>query len=591
MSGPSDFQPTNPALKWIERRLPIMGLVHSSFVAYPTPRNLNYWWTFGAILSMMLGLQILTGVILAMHYTPEATMAFKSVESIVRDVNYGWLLRNMHASGASMFFLAVYIHMFRGLYYGSYKEPREILWILGVIIYLLMMATGFMGYVLPWGQMSFWGATVITNLFSAVPYFGESIVTLLWGGYSVGNPTLNRFFSLHYLLPFVIAGVVVLHVWALHVAGQNNPAGVEPKTEKDTVPFTPYATIKDAFGVSCFMLFFAWFIFYMPNYLGDADNYIPANPGVTPAHIVPEWYYLPFYAILRSIPNKLAGVTAMFSAILVLAFLPWLDTARTRSSKYRPLAKQFFWIFVVVCVLLGYLGAQPPEGIYVIAGRILTFCYFAYFLILLPLLSRIEKPRPIPNSIAEDVLAKTGSKSAPMVSTVIALAVAGALFAGSAQRRPGRGAGNAAVAEMVVRRSDRQVRSRLVAARPEGLQGSLLHLSRPVLYRVPQSRRSRWSRVFGGPGGGVRVRLQDQGRTERSGRNVRPARPARRLLPLAIPERAGRARSPGRGAASGSVADHQSALLRARLPEVHLRLLHPVPGAGTGLCRCAAAGL
>ena len=276
---------------------------------------------------------------------------------IVRDVNYGWLLRNMHATGASMFFFAVYIHMFRGLYYGSYKEPREILWILGVIIYLLMMATGFMGYVLPWGQMSFWGATVITNLFSAIPYFGESIVTLLWGGYSVGNPTLNRFFSLHYLLPFVIAGVVVLHIWALHVAGQNNPAGVEPKTEKDTVPFTPYATIKDAFGISCFMLFFAWFIFYMPNYLGDADNYIPANPGVTPAHIVPEWYYLPFYAILRSIPNKLAGVIAMFCAILILAFLPWLDTAKTRSSKYRPLAKQFFWIFVVVCILLGYLGA------------------------------------------------------------------------------------------------------------------------------------------------------------------------------------------------------------------------------------------
>ena len=365
MSGPSDFQPTNPALKWIERRLPIMGLVHSSFVAYPTPRNLNYWWTFGAILSMMLALQILTGVILAMHYTPEATMAFKSVESIVRDVNYGWLLRNMHAAGASMFFFAVYIHMFRGLYYGSYKEPREVLWILGVIIYLLMMATGFMGYVLPWGQMSFWGATVITNLFSAVPYFGESIVTLLWGGYSVGNPTLNRFFSLHYLLPFVIAGVVVLHIWALHVAGQNNPAGVEVKTEKDTVAFTPYATIKDMFGVSCFLIFFAWFIFYMPNYLGDADNYIPANPGVTPAHIVPEWYYLPFYAILRSIPNKLAGVIAMFSAIIVLAFLPWLDSAKTRSSKYRPLAKQFFWIFVAVCIGLGYLGAQPPEGIYV----------------------------------------------------------------------------------------------------------------------------------------------------------------------------------------------------------------------------------
>ena len=468
MSGPSDFQPTNPALKWIERRLPIMGLMHSSFVAYPTPRNLNYWWTFGAILSMMLGVQILTGVILAMHYTPHADLAFKSVELIVRDVNYGWLLRNIHACGASMFFFAVYIHMFRGLYYGSYKEPREVLWILGVIIYLLMMATGFMGYVLPWGQMSFWGATVITNLFSAVPYFGESIVTLLWGGYSVGNPTLNRFFSLHYLLPFVIAGVVVLHVWALHVAGQNNPAGVEAKTEKDTVPFTPYATIKDAFGVSCFMLFFAWFIFYMPNYLGDPENYIPANPAVTPAHIVPEWYYLPFYAILRSIPNKLAGVVAMFGAIVILAFLPWLDSARTRSSKYRPLAKQFFWMFVVVCIGLGYLGAQPPEGIYVIVGRILTFCYFAYFLILLPLLSRIEKPRPVPNSIADDVLAKSGGKAAPMVSSVIALMVAGGLLAGRRRERPRcrRSRPKPPAQKWSFAGPVRHVRSRRVAARP-----------------------------------------------------------------------------------------------------------------------------
>jgi ubiquinol-cytochrome c reductase cytochrome b/c1 subunit len=427
MSGPSTYDPQNPALKWIERRLPIGGLIHSSFVAYPTPRNLNYWWTFGAILSMMLAVQIITGIILAMHYTPHVDLAFKSVELIVRDVNYGWLLRYIHSNGASMFFIAVYIHMFRGLYYGSYKEPREVLWILGVIIYLLMMATGFMGYVLPWGQMSFWGATVITNLFSAIPWVGDSIVTLLWGGYSVGNPTLNRFFSLHYLLPFVIAGVVVLHVWALHVAGQNNPAGVEPKTEKDTVPFTPYATLKDAFGMSCFLLFFAWFIFYIPNYLGDPDNYIQANPAVTPAHIVPEWYYLPFYAILRSIPSKLGGVIAMFGAIVVLAFLPWLDSAKTRSSKYRPLAKQFFWIFVVVCIGLGYLGAQPPEGIYVIAGRILTFCYFAYFLIVLPLLSRIEKARPLPNSIAEDVLAKSGK---PVVSALIALAVGGTLMLG-----------------------------------------------------------------------------------------------------------------------------------------------------------------
>ena len=429
MSGPSDYQPSNPVLQWIERRLPILNFAHGSFVAYPTPRNLNYWWTFGAILSFMLVMQIVTGVILAMHYAPNADLAFRNVELIVRDVNYGWLLRNMHAAGASMFFFAVYVHMFRGLYYGSYKEPREVLWILGVIIYLLMMATGFMGYVLPWGQMSFWGATVITNLFSAFPWVGDSIVTLLWGGYSVGNPTLNRFFSLHYLLPFVIVGVVGLHVWALHVAGQNNPAGVEPKTEKDTVPFTPHATIKDMFGLSVFLILYAWFIFYMPNYLGDADNYIPANPAQTPPHIVPEWYYLPFYAILRSIPNKLAGVIAMFSAILVLAFLPWLDTAKTRSSKYRPLAKQFFWIFVIVCIVLGYLGSKPPEGVYVIAGRILTLCYFAYFLILLPLLSRIEKPRPLPNSIADDVLAKSGKA----VAAMIALVVAGGLLIGGMQ--------------------------------------------------------------------------------------------------------------------------------------------------------------
>jgi ubiquinol-cytochrome c reductase cytochrome b/c1 subunit len=426
MSGPSDYKPSHPALQWFERRLPILGLMHSSFVAYPTPRNLNYWWTFGAILSFMLGMQILTGVILAMHYTPNADLAFRSVELIVRDVNYGWLLRNMHAVGASMFFFAVYVHMFRGLYYGSYKEPREVLWILGVIIYLLMMATGFMGYVLPWGQMSFWGATVITNLFSAFPYVGDSIVTLLWGGYSVGNPTLNRFFSLHYLLPFLIAGVVVLHVWALHVAGQNNPDGLDMKTDKDSVPFTPHATIKDMFGVSVFLLLYAWFIFYMPNYLGDADNYIPANPAQTPAHIVPEWYYLPFYAMLRSIPNKLAGVVVMFSSILILVFLPWLDTARTRSSKYRPLAKQFFWMFVAVCIVLGYLGAQPPEGIYVILGRILTFCYFAYFLIVLPLLSRIETPRPMPNSIADAVLAK-----GKIAAALVALIVAGTITVGA----------------------------------------------------------------------------------------------------------------------------------------------------------------
>jgi ubiquinol-cytochrome c reductase cytochrome b/c1 subunit len=404
MSGHSTYQPQNGFLRWLETRLPIGGLIHASFVAYPTPRNLNYWWTFGGILSFMLAVQILTGVVLAMHYTPNVDLAFKSVEMIMRDVNYGWLLRYVHASGASMFFLAVYIHMFRGIYYGSYKAPREVLWILGVIIYLLMMATGFMGYVLVWGQMSFWAATVITNLFSALPGIGETVVTWLWGGYAVGNPTLNRFFSLHYLLPFVIAGVVVLHVWALHVSGQNNPAGIEPKSAKDTLPFTPYATAKDSFAIAVFCIVFAWVVFYIPNYLVHPDNYIPANPAVTPSEIVPEWYYLPFYAILRSIPDKLAGVVALFSSILILAFLPWLDTSRVRSARYRPLFKQFFWLWVIACIGLGYLGSKPPEGVYVLLSRIFTAYYFGFFIIILPLLGIFEKTKPLPNSISDSVL-------------------------------------------------------------------------------------------------------------------------------------------------------------------------------------------
>jgi ubiquinol-cytochrome c reductase cytochrome b/c1 subunit len=412
MSSHSTYQPSNAFMKWLEARLPIAGLVHSSFVAYPTPRNLNYWWTFGGILSFMLGVQIVTGIILVMHYTPHEAHAFRSVEHIMRDVNYGWLLRYLHSNGASMFFVAVYIHIFRGLYYGSYKAPREVLWILGVIIYLLMMATGFLGYTLPWGQMSFWGATVITNFFSAIPGVGETVVTWLWGGYAVGNPTLQRFFSLHYLLPFVIAGVVILHIWALHVAGQNNPTGIEPKTSQDTVAFTPYATVKDSFMMVAFCVVYAWFVFYIPNYLGHADNYIQANPGVTPTHIVPEWYYLPFYAILRAIPNKLLGVIALFASILILAFLPWLDTSRVRSATYRPLYKQFFWVFVAVCLGLGWLGAKPAEGGYVIAARILTAWYFLHFIIVLPLLGLIEKPKPLPNSISESVLGKSGGRGA-----------------------------------------------------------------------------------------------------------------------------------------------------------------------------------
>jgi quinol-cytochrome oxidoreductase complex cytochrome b subunit len=412
MSGHGELKLQSKSLQWFERRLPVLSFVHSSFVAYPTPRNLNYWWTFGAILAVMLAVQIVTGVVLVMHFTPTAAGAFDSVEHIMRDVNYGWLLRYVHANGASMFFLAVYIHIFRGLYYGSYKEPREVLWILGVIILLLMMATAFMGYVLPWGQMSFWAATVITNLFSAIPLVGQSIVTWLWGGYAVDEPTLQRFFSLHYLLPFLIVGVVVLHIWALHHVGQNNPDGIDVKSGKDTVAFTPYATIKDSFGLVCFLIFFAWFVFYIPNYLGHPDNYIPANPLQTPPHIVPEWYFLPFYAILRAIPSKLGGVVAMFGSIIVLVFVPWLDTSKVRSAKYRPLYKQFFWVLVLVCIGLGYLGAKPPEGIYVIAARILTTYYFLHFLVILPLLGFIEKPKPLPASISESIL--KGKVSDPM---------------------------------------------------------------------------------------------------------------------------------------------------------------------------------
>ncbi|MGA7426141.1 MAG: cytochrome c1 [Rhodoplanes sp.] len=421
MSGHSTFEPKNQVMKWFEARLPIIGLLYSSFVSYPTPRNLNFLWTFGAILSFFLIIQIVTGVVLVMHYTPNVDMAFNSVELTMRDVNYGWLLRYLHANGASMFFLAVYIHMFRGIYYGSYKEPREVLWIIGVIIFLLMIATGFMGYVLPWGQMSYWAATVITNLFSAFPIVGEPIVTWLWGGYAVGNPTLQRFFSLHYLLPFVIVGFVGLHVWALHVVGQNNPTGVEPKSDKDMVPFTPYATMKDIFYFVVFLLLFGWFVFYIPNYLGHADNYIPANPSVTPAHIVPEWYYLPFYAILRAIPNKLLGVLALFASIGILAFLPWLDTSRVKSASYRPIYRQFFWIFLAVCIGLGWLGAKPAEGGYVIAARVLTVWYFLHFLIILPIVGLIEKPKPLPASITEDALKRKKIGVAAMIAVLAAL--------------------------------------------------------------------------------------------------------------------------------------------------------------------------
>lgn len=421
--SPSAYSPKTGLGRWIDARMPLPRLIHDSFISYPVPRNLNYLYTFGGILTLMLGLQILTGVVLAMHYSTNTATAFNSVEKIMRDVNSGWLLRYLHSNGASFFFIAVYIHIFRGLYYGSYKAPRELLWILGCIIYLLMMAAAFMGYVLPWGQMSFWGATVITGFFTAIPLVGEWIQQLLLGGFAVDNPTLNRFFALHYLLPFMIAGVVVLHVWALHVTGQTNPTGIEVKHETDTLPFTPYATVKDAFGAIVFLLVFAYFVFYIPNYLGHPDNYVEADSLKTPAKIVPEWYFLPFYAILRAvtfnigpIDSKLGGVLAMFGAIAVLFFVPWLDTSKVRSAVYRPWYKVFFWLFAANALFLGWLGAKPADGIYVVLMQVSTVIYFAFFLVAMPVLGLVETPRRLPNSITEAVLS-TAARNRGSAST------------------------------------------------------------------------------------------------------------------------------------------------------------------------------
>ncbi len=475
MSGHvSTYVPKSGFEKWLDSRLPVVRLVHDSFVDFPTPKNLNYWYTFGGILAVCLVTQIITGIVLAMHYTATVDLAFDSVERIMRDVPYGWLLRYTHAVGASMFFLAVYIHMFRGLYYGSYKAPREILWILGCVIFLLMMATAFLGYMLPWGQMSLHGANVILSLFGAIPLIGDGLQIWLMGGPSIGNQTLQRFFSLHYLLPFMIAGVVILHIWALHVPGNNNPTGVEVKdVKKDTVPFHPYYTVKDAFAIVLFLIVFAAFVFWAPNVLGHADNYIKANALVTPAHIVPEWYLLPFYAILRAITfdigpieAKLLGVIAMFGSIAVLFVLPWLDTSKVKSMRYRPVAKQFFLLFLATTLLLGVCGAKNPDdavislgsqtlaveytdeaGVaasrrfddYVVAAafrdglpaasnpgiaiipapaftykslsQILTLYYFAFFLLILPILGLTERPKNEPESIAKSVLGRHSGRS------------------------------------------------------------------------------------------------------------------------------------------------------------------------------------
>ena len=414
------YEPKVPLMRWLDEKLPVPRLVYNAIGAgYPVPRNLNYFWNFGVLAGAALVIQIITGITLGMHYAANAGVAFASTESIMRDVNAGWFLRYAHANGASMFLAVVYIHIGRGLYYGSYKAPREMVWLLGVVIFLLIMATAFMGYVLPWGQMSFWGAQVITGFFSAIPLVGESIRIWLLGGFAPDNAALNRFFSLHYLLPFVTAGVIILHIWALHIPGSSNPTGVEVKAEQDTVPFHPYYTAKDAVGVGVFFLIFAGLIFFSPNLLGHPDNYIEANPLSTPAHIVPEWYFLPFYAILKSftanfiLDAKLWGVIAMFASILLLFFLPWIDKSPVRSANFRPTYRKFFWVLIVDVLVLGYVGGAEATPVNVMLGQLATMYYFAHFLIILPLISAAERPRALPNSITEAVLDKHAGTSLP----------------------------------------------------------------------------------------------------------------------------------------------------------------------------------
>ena len=433
MSGiPHDhYEPKSGFEKWLHSRLPIVGLAYDTLMI-PTPKNLNWMWIWGIVLTFTLVLQIITGIVLVMHYTPHVDLAFASVEHIMRDVNGGHMIRYLHMNGASLFFVAVYAHIFRGLYYGSYKAPREVTWIIGMLIYLLMMGTAFMGYVLPWGQMSFHGTAVITGLFGAIPFVGEALQTWLLGASAVGQPALNRFFSLHYLLPFVIAGLVAVHIWAFHSTGNNNPTSVEVRrtskeeAERDTLPFWPYFVIKDLFALAVIGVVFFAIVGFMPNYLGHPDNYIEANPLATPAHIVPEWYFLPFYAILRAftadvwvviavewisfgvIDAKFFGVLAMFGAIAVMALAPWLDTSSVRSGRYRPQFKIWFALLVADFFFLMWLGAMPAEEPYASLSLLASTYWFAYFLVILPLLGVIEKPLPTPSTIEDDFKAHYG---------------------------------------------------------------------------------------------------------------------------------------------------------------------------------------
>jgi ubiquinol-cytochrome c reductase cytochrome b/c1 subunit len=373
----------SPVVTWIDTRLPVFTLMQKEYGTFPTPKNFNYLWNFGALATVALAIMIVTGVFLAMNYQPNTAMAFDSVQHIMRDVNYGWMIRYIHLNGASMFFIVVYIHIFRGLYYGSYKAPRELLWMLGVVLLLLlMMATAFTGYVLPWSQMSYWGATVITNLFSAIPVVGKGVVTWLWGGFAVDSPTLNRFFSLHYLLPFVIIGVVFLHIAALHVTGSNNLLGIDVRSPQDTLPFHPYYTVKDSVGLCVFLTVFAGLVFFVPNLLNDLTNFEPANALVTPQSVVPQWYFLPFYAILRSIHSKPGGVLLMFGAVGVLFVLSWLDTNPVRSARFRPVYRQLMAVLVADVILLGVVGAHEPAGVWIVLGRVATLYYFLHFLVL-----------------------------------------------------------------------------------------------------------------------------------------------------------------------------------------------------------------
>ncbi|AGI65887.1 cytochrome b [Octadecabacter antarcticus 307] len=436
------YEPKTSGEKWLDSRLPIVGLLYSTLMA-PTPKNLNWMWIWGIVLTFTLAMQIATGVVLVMHYTPHVDLAFSSVEHIMRNVNGGHMIRYFHMNGASLFFVAVYAHMFRSLYYGSYKAPREVTWIIGMLIFVLMMATGFLGYVLPWGQMSFHGTAVITGLFGAIPLIGETLQTWLLGAGAVGQPALNRFFSLHYLLPFLITGLVIVHIWAFHTTGNNNPTGVEVRrgskeeAEKDTLPFWPYFVIKDLFALTVILAIFVAIVGFMPNYLGHPDNYIEANALATPAHIVPEWYFLPFYAILRAFDNqvwvvifaewisfgiidaKFFGVMAMFGAIIVMALVPWLDTSSARSGRYRPMFKWWFGLLVVDFIVLMWAGAMPAAEPYSTISLIAATYWFAYFLVILPLLGVIEKPMAPPATIEDDFNAHYASKdddTQPIVS-------------------------------------------------------------------------------------------------------------------------------------------------------------------------------